>query len=103
MKYYRTQQQIAQEIAQELAQEVSAIKAQQMGCTGGITAFWWSVVKNPILNEAALAIPDEETELAEGETVKTLYKNGDFIITTDDLVEHGVLETEGWFASPSAI
>jgi hypothetical protein len=100
MKYYRTQQQIAQEIAQELAQGVSAIKAQQMGCTG-VTSFWWTIVKRPILNEAALAIPDEETELAEGETVKTLYKNGDFIITTDDLVSHDVLEAEGWFPDVS--
>jgi hypothetical protein len=100
MKYYRTQQQIAQEIAQELAQGVSAIKAQQMGCTG-VTSFWWTIVKRPILNEAALAIPDEETELAEGETVKTLYQNGDFIITTDDLVSHDVLEGEGWFPDVS--
>jgi hypothetical protein len=89
MKYYITQQ--------ELAQGISAIKAQQMGCNG-VTSFWWGVVKRPILNEAALAIPDEETELAEGETVKTLYENGDFIITTDDLVEHSVLELEGWFS-----
>jgi hypothetical protein len=100
MKYYRTQQQVAQEIAQELAQGVSAIKAQQMGCTG-VTSFWWTIVKRPILNEAALAIPDEETELAEGETVKTLYQNGDFIITTDDLVSHDVLEGEGWFPDVS--
>ena len=100
MKYYRTQQQIAQEIAQELAQGVSAIKAQQMGCTG-VTSFWCTIVKRPILNEAALAIPDEETELAEGETVKTLYQNGDFIITTDDLVSHDVLEGEGWFPDVS--
>ncbi len=92
MKYYITQQ--------EIAQGISAIKAQQMGCTG-VTAFWWSVVEGPILNEAALAIPDEETELAEGETIKTLYENGDFIITTDDLVEHGVLEAEGWFPKVS--
>jgi hypothetical protein len=98
MKYYITQQEIAQGI--EIAQGVSAIKAQQMGCTG-VTSFWWSVVKRPILNEAALAIPDEETELAEGETVKTLYENGDFIITTDDLVEHSVLESEGWFPDVS--
>jgi hypothetical protein len=88
MKYYITQQ--------ELAQGISAIKAQQMGCTG-VTAFWWGVVKRPILNEGALAIPDEETELAEGETIKTLYENADFIITTNDLVEHAVLEAEGWF------
>jgi hypothetical protein len=92
MKYYITQQEIAQGIA--------AIKAQQMGCTG-VTSFWWTVVKRPILNEAALAIPDEETELAEGETVKTLYENGDFIITTDDLVSHDVLESEGWFEEVS--
>jgi len=89
MKYYITQQ--------ELAQGISAIKAHQMGCTG-VTAFWWAVIKRPILNEAALAIPDEETELAEGETVKTLYENGDFIITTDDLVSHDVLESGGWFS-----
>jgi hypothetical protein len=105
MKYYITQQ--------ELAQGISAIKAQQMGCTG-VTAFWWGVIKRPILNEAALAIPDEETVLAPAiyneenelftpaETVKTLYENGDFIITTDDLVSHDVLESEGWFASQSA-
>jgi hypothetical protein len=92
MKYYITQQ--------ELARGISAIKAQQMGCNG-ITAFWWNVVKRPILNEAALAIPDEETELAEGETVKTLYENADFIITTDDLVGHSVLESEGWFEEVS--
>ena len=88
MKYYITQQ--------EIAQGISAIKAQQMGC-GGVTSFWWSVVKRPILNEAALAILDEETQLTEGETVKILYENGDFIITTDDLVERNVLEAEGWF------
>lgn len=104
MKYYITRQ--------EIAQGISAIKAEQMGC-GGVTSFWWSVIKRPILNEAALAIPDEETELqaaydiydiegnitgsVSAETVKTLYENGDLVITTDDLVEHEVLEAEGWF------
>ena len=104
MKYYITRQ--------EIAQGISAIKAEQMGC-GGVTSFWWSVIKRPILNEAALAIPNEETELQSGydildmegnvtgsvpaETVKTLYENGDFIITTDDLFEREVLEAEGWF------
>jgi len=81
---------------EEIARGISAIKAQQMGCIG-VTAFWWSVIKRPILNEAALVIPEEETELAEGETFKTLYENGNFIVTTSDLIGHDALESEGWF------
>ena len=106
MKYYIT--------TLKIAQGISAVKAQQMGC-GEVTSFWWNVIKRRNLNEAALAIPDEETKLQAGydiidmegnvtgtvpaETVKTLYENGDFIITTDDLFEHEVLEADGWFTS----
>jgi len=98
MKYYIT--------TPELAQGISAIKAQQQGCTG-VTAFWWAITTNANGTQSALCISDEEAALSPGveeytdeegnvvpavpaQTVKTIYKNPPdaptVTITTDDLV-----------------
>jgi hypothetical protein len=102
--------------SQETLRGISAIKATQLGCggSGEVTSFWWGVIAHPSNDEYALVIPDEECALAsavydeEGvlvtpaETVKTLYvnppNNPTVIITTNDLVDHATLESDGWFS-----
>lgn len=98
----------------ELAQGISAIKAQQMGCTG-VTAFWWSIVKHPETSEAAICIPPKEYTLAEeardeegnivtpAETFKVLYEGQDLLITTNDLSDFDELSNEGWFTQEEVL
>lgn len=94
----------------ELAQGISAIKAQQMGCTG-TTSFWWGIIQHPDTAEAALCIPQEEYTLTEevkdeegniiipAESFKVLYESLNFLITTNDLIDFDELDNEGWFPS----
>lgn len=94
----------------ELAQGISAIKAQQMGCTG-TTSFWWSIIAHPETAEVAICIPQEEYTLAEeirdeegdivtpAETFKVLYESQSLLITTNDLSDFDELDNEGWFPS----
>ena len=105
MKYYIT--------TPELAQGISAIKAQQMGCTGA-TSFWWGVITHPSNGQSAICFTDKECTLADAvydergelvspaETVKTLYANPpespSLTITTNDLDDYDTLELGGWFS-----
>jgi hypothetical protein len=91
MKYYIT--------TPELAHGISAIKAQQMGCTG-VTAFWWGVTHTE--DNSYLAIPHEDyadivtpatfdeegNELTpETTTIRVVYSHGDIEILSTDLVD----------------
>jgi hypothetical protein len=95
MKYYITMP--------EIAKGASAIKAEQMGCSG-VTSFWWNVINHPTNGQAAICFSDEECALNPPETVKILYKNPPdaptLTITTNDLSTHAFLDAAGWFPAP---
>lgn len=104
MKFYVT--------TPEIAKGCSAIKAKQLGCSGG-TAFWWMVIDHPTENLSAIVFTDEEVALAgevldengnvlyPAETVKVLYRNPPdepiMVITTDDLIDKATMIANGWF------
>jgi hypothetical protein len=88
-KFFITTPEIAS--ALEMATGISAEKARQQGCEG-VTSFWWSVVRHPDGEQAALVIHDapEAGEIVIGDTPagsNIVYKNGDLVITTDDLID----------------
>ena len=76
-KFFITTPEIAS--ALEMATGISAEKANQEGCVG-TTSFWWSVVRHPDGEQAALAIHDAPND-------GVVYQNGELIITTDDLID----------------
>ena len=100
MKYYIT--------TPELAKGISAIKAQQMGCSG-VTAFWWNVTAHPTSGESAIvfldadcvlnpAVYDEEGVLiTPAEAVKVLYTSDTTEITTNNLKDNNYMVSNGWF------
>lgn len=100
LKYYVT--------SPETALGVSALKAQEQGCTG-VTCFWWSVINHATNGKSAIVFQDEECALnpdvydEEGvlitpaETVKVLYSNGNVQITTNDLNTEAYMNSNGWF------
>jgi hypothetical protein len=97
---------ITPEIARalEMTTGISAEKARQQGCEG-VTSFWWSVVRHPDGEQAALAIHDapEASEIAIGDqsaVPNIVYQNGDLVITTDDLIDE--LPADWHTVDPSA-
>jgi hypothetical protein len=97
-KFFITTPEIAS--ALEMATGISAEKARQQGCEG-VTSFWWSVVRHPDGEQAALVIHDapeaggvvqigENNEIVIGDTPagsNIVYQNGDLVITTNDLID----------------
>ncbi len=88
-KFFITTPEIAS--ALEMATGISAEKARQQGCEG-VTSFWWSVVRHPDGEQAALEIHDvlEVSEVAIGDAPagsNIVYQNGGLVITTDDLID----------------
>ena len=87
---------------------ISAMKAQQMGCTG-VTYFWWSVIDHPTSGESAIVLLDadcalntavydeEEVLITPAETVKVLYTSDTIEITTNDLKDNEYMVSNGWF------
>ena len=82
MRYYIT-------TTSEQAHGISAIKAQQQGCTG-TTSFWWQVITHPTTGGAALCIGDEEDGI--------LYENGTTSIVAADLQPEEYMTDNGWFS-----
>jgi hypothetical protein len=98
-KFFITTPEIAS--ALEMATGISAEKARQQGCEG-VTSFWWSVVRHPDGEQAALVIHDapeaggvmqqigDNNEVVIGDAPAAsniVYQNGDLVITTDDLID----------------
>ena len=100
-KFFITTPEIAS--ALEMATGISAEKARQQGCEG-VTSFWWSVVRHPDGEQAALEIHDapEASDIEIGDqsaAPNIVYQNGDLVITTDDLVDE--LPADWHTADPS--
>lgn len=106
MKYYIT--------TPELAQGVSAVKAQQMGCSG-MTSFWWGIITHPSNGQSAICFIDEDYTLADAvydeegglivqaETVKVLYSNNSIEIKTNDLKDDNYMVSNDWFSVESGV